>query len=40
MAIAGVNNNNYYSYVNQNNGNTDKTYSNVRDYKAYLSEKY
>lgn len=40
MAIAGVNNNNYYSYVNPNNGDTGKTYSNVRDYKAYLSEKY
>jgi len=40
MAIAGVSNNNYYSYVNQNNGNTDKAYSNVRDYKAYLSDKY
>lgn len=40
MAIAGVNNNNYYPYVNQNNGDTGKAYSNVRDYKAYLSEKY
>ncbi len=40
MAIAGVNNNNYYLYVNQNNGDTGKAYSNVRDYKAYLSEKY
>lgn len=40
MAIAGVSNNNYYSYVSQNNGNTEKAYSNARDYKAYLSGKY
>ena len=40
MAISGVNNNNYYSYVSQNNGDIGKAYSNVRDYKAYLSEKY
>ena len=40
MAIAGVNNNNYYSYVNQNNGDTGKAYRNVRDYKACISEKY